>query len=51
MTVGLGWSSGRLDWADEPLGPRELTGIALISLAGLVEFVYPPIRRALWRDS
>jgi len=38
-------------WAGEPLGVRELTGIALISLAGLVEFIYAPIRRALWRDS
>ena len=37
-------------WAGEPLGARELTGIALISLAGLVEFIYAPIRRALWRD-
>jgi drug/metabolite transporter (DMT)-like permease len=38
-------------WANEPLGARELTGIALISLAGLIEFLYAPIRRALWRDS
>ncbi len=37
-------------WANEPLGTRELTGIALISLAGLIEFIYAPIRRALWRD-
>ena len=38
-------------WAGEPLGARELTGIALISLAGLIEFIYAPIRRALWRDA
>ena len=37
-------------WANEPLGARELTGIALITLAGLCEFIYAPIRRALWRD-
>jgi len=37
-------------WANEPLGARELTGIALISIAGLIEFIYAPIRRALWRD-
>ena len=37
-------------WADEPLGPRELAGIALITIAGLSEFLYPPVRRALWRD-
>ena len=34
-------------WANEPLGLRELTGIALITLAGLMEFIYAPIRRAL----
>ena len=38
-------------WANEPLGARELTGIALITTAGLIEFIYAPIRRALWRDS
>ncbi len=38
-------------WANEPFGARELIGIALISVAGLVEFLYAPIRRALWRDS
>ena len=38
-------------WANEPLGARELTGILLISLAGLIEFLYAPIRRALWRDA
>jgi drug/metabolite transporter (DMT)-like permease len=37
-------------WANEPLGARELTGIALITLAGLSEFIYAPMRRALWRD-
>jgi drug/metabolite transporter (DMT)-like permease len=37
-------------WANEPLGTRELTGIALISIAGLIEFIYAPVRRALWRD-
>ena len=37
-------------WANEPLGTRELTGIALITAAGLIEFIYAPIRRALWRD-
>jgi len=38
-------------WADEPLGARELTGIALITVAGLSEFLYAPMRRALMRDS
>ncbi len=38
-------------WANEPLGARELTGIALITTAGLIEFIYAPLRRALWRDS
>ena len=38
-------------WANEPLGVRELTGIGLITLAGLCEFIYAPMRRALWRDS
>ena len=38
-------------WANEPLGVRELTGIGLITLAGLSEFIYAPMRRALWRDS
>jgi drug/metabolite transporter (DMT)-like permease len=38
-------------WANEPLGVRELTGIALITLAGLSEFFYAPMRRALWRDN
>lgn len=37
-------------WANEPLGVRELTGIGLITLAGLSEFIYAPMRRALWRD-
>jgi len=34
-------------WADEPLGLRELSGIALITLAGLSEFIYRPLCRAL----
>ena len=38
-------------WANEPLGVRELTGIGLITLAGLSEFIYAPMRRALWRDN
>jgi drug/metabolite transporter (DMT)-like permease len=38
-------------WADEPLGTRELTGIALITVAGLSEFLYAPMRKALMRDS
>ena len=37
-------------WANEPLGARELIGIGLITLAGLSEFLYAPMRRALWRD-
>jgi hypothetical protein len=37
-------------WANEPLGVRELSGIALITLAGLTEFLYAPIRKALFRD-
>ena len=38
-------------WANEPLGVCELTGIGLITLAGISEFIYAPMRRALWRDS
>jgi len=38
-------------WADEPLGMRELSGIALITIAGMCEFLYAPMRRALWRNS
>jgi drug/metabolite transporter (DMT)-like permease len=34
-------------WANEPFGMRELTGVVLITLAGLSEFIYAPIRRAL----
>ena len=34
-------------WANEPLGARELIGIALITLAGLSEFIYPALRRWL----
>jgi len=37
-------------WANEPLGVRELTGIALITIAGLSEFLYAPMRKALLRD-
>ena len=37
-------------WANEPLGARELIGIALITVAGLSEFLYAPMRRALLRD-
>jgi drug/metabolite transporter (DMT)-like permease len=37
-------------WANEPLGTRELIGIALITIAGLSEFLYAPIRKALLRD-
>ena len=36
-------------WANEPLGVRELIGIALITVAGLSEFIYAPIRRGLRR--
>lgn len=36
-------------WANEPLGVRELVGIALITIAGLAEFIYAPITRALLR--
>ena len=32
-------------WANEPFGARELTGVVLISLAGLTEFLWPLIRR------
>lgn len=34
-------------WANEPIGTRELLGIALITLAGLSEFIYTPICRLL----
>ena len=37
-------------WANEPLGVRELTGIALITIAGLSEFLYAPLRKALMRN-
>ncbi|MCP4331423.1 MAG: DMT family transporter [Gammaproteobacteria bacterium] len=37
-------------WANEPLGARELIGIALITVAGLSEFLYAPMRKALLRD-
>lgn len=32
-------------WANEPFGIRELIGVVLITLAGLSEFIYQPIRR------
>ncbi|MFT7673523.1 MAG: drug/metabolite transporter (DMT)-like permease [Gammaproteobacteria bacterium] len=31
-------------WANEPLGARELLGIGLITIAGLSEFVYAPVK-------
>ena len=34
-------------WADEPLGMRELSAILLITIAGLSEFIYTPIRKLL----
>lgn len=34
-------------WANEPFGVRELIGVTLITLAGLSEFIYMPIRRLL----
>ncbi len=34
-------------WAGEPLGPRELAGVALITLAGISEFLYRPVSRWL----
>ena len=34
-------------WANEPFGMRELVGVTLITLAGLSELIYLPIRRAL----
>ena len=38
-------------WANEPLGTRELIGIALITIAGLSEFLYAPMRKALLRNN
>jgi drug/metabolite transporter (DMT)-like permease len=38
-------------WANEPLGTRELIGIALITIAGLSEFLYAPMRKALLRSN
>ncbi len=38
-------------WANEPFGVRELTGILLITLAGIVEFVGPPLVRRLKRGA
>jgi len=37
-------------WADEPLGVRELSAILLITMAGLCEFIYTPIRKLLRPD-
>jgi hypothetical protein len=34
-------------WANEPFGMRELVGVILITLAGLSELIYLPIRRVL----
>lgn len=36
-------------WAGEPFGIREIVGVALISLAGLVEFVWPVVARRFRR--
>ncbi len=36
-------------WAGEPFGLRELLGIVLIMIAGLAEFIYAPITRAVRR--
>ncbi len=32
-------------WANEPFGVRELSGVVLISLAGLTEFLWPSMQR------
>ncbi len=34
-------------WANEPFGARELTGVILITLAGLSEYIYKPVLRIL----
>ena len=34
-------------WAGEPFAAREIIGIALITLAGLSEYIYAPIRRLI----
>jgi drug/metabolite transporter (DMT)-like permease len=47
--IGVGSITAAI-WANEPLGVRELTGIALITIAGLTEFLYAPMRKALLRD-
>ena len=47
--IGVGGITAAI-WANEPLGARELTGIALITIAGLIEFLYAPMRKALLRD-
>lgn len=35
-------------WAGEPFGWREISGVILISLAGLSEYFYYPLLRRLW---
>jgi len=47
--IGVGVITAAI-WANEPLGVRELTGIALITIAGLCEFLYAPMRKALLRN-
>ncbi len=37
-------------WANEPFGLREITGIVLITLAGLMEVIAPPMVRVLSRQ-
>lgn len=37
-------------WAGEPFGIREITGVILISLAGVVEIVFAPIQRLFHRS-
>jgi drug/metabolite transporter (DMT)-like permease len=36
-------------WADEPFGTRELSGVILITLAGLSEYIYRPVARIILR--
>lgn len=45
ISVGVGTAA---IWANEPFGVRELVGVILITLAGLSEFIYMPIRRLLF---
>ncbi|MEQ8664820.1 MAG: DMT family transporter [Rhodospirillales bacterium] len=37
-------------WAGEPFGAREITGVVLISLAGVVEIVFAPLQRLMRRS-